>query len=416
MQNNMKKDYLWNTIGVFAQNAISPLLLIVITRINGISISGLFSFAFSVSILFWAIGLWGGRTYQVSDTKKEFSQRSYLTVRLLLAAVMIVGAVIFTVISGYDTEKTQIILALVVFKVIESIADVIYGVLQIHGRLYIAGKSLLYKAVLGIGSFIAVDLVSGSILLASLAVVVINLVILFAYDIRHVKKNEDLRIERGKVFQYLKEASVILKRCFPVFAVSFLAMLSINIPRYFIDSYHPEEIGYFGIIVMPVTLIALVISFILQPNVVELATLYNGRKYDDFKLVVRKLLRITLLVGGVIVLTTALLGVQLLELAFGVGFETYRWPLLVVILGGIANALVFILINILTIMRKIRSQMYVLLVSNIGLLIVSVVCSSFYGLPTGVSLFAAVNIVQFAALYMAYISRLKNGRINAKEA
>lgn len=82
MKQNIKKDYLWNTIGVLAQNAISPLLLIVVTRLNGVDDSGLFSFAFSLALIFWAIGIWGGRTYQVSDVKHEFTPQSYIFVRI----------------------------------------------------------------------------------------------------------------------------------------------------------------------------------------------------------------------------------------------------------------------------------------------------------------------------------------------
>ena len=33
---NIKKDYLWNSLGSLLQSAISPVLLIVITRLNGI--------------------------------------------------------------------------------------------------------------------------------------------------------------------------------------------------------------------------------------------------------------------------------------------------------------------------------------------------------------------------------------------
>jgi len=39
---NIKKDYLWNSLGSLLQSAISPVLLIIITRLNGIDDSGLF--------------------------------------------------------------------------------------------------------------------------------------------------------------------------------------------------------------------------------------------------------------------------------------------------------------------------------------------------------------------------------------
>ena len=75
---NIKKDYLWNSLGSLLQSAISPVLLIIITRLNGIDDSGLFSFALSLSVVFWAVSLWGGRTYQVSDVKREFSSGGYV--------------------------------------------------------------------------------------------------------------------------------------------------------------------------------------------------------------------------------------------------------------------------------------------------------------------------------------------------
>jgi hypothetical protein len=56
---SQKKDYIWNSLGSLLQSAISPVLLIVITRLNGIEDSGLFSFALSLSVVFWAISLWG---------------------------------------------------------------------------------------------------------------------------------------------------------------------------------------------------------------------------------------------------------------------------------------------------------------------------------------------------------------------
>ena len=36
---SQKKDYIWNSLGSLLQSAISPVLLIVITRLNGIDTS-----------------------------------------------------------------------------------------------------------------------------------------------------------------------------------------------------------------------------------------------------------------------------------------------------------------------------------------------------------------------------------------
>lgn len=410
MQNNIKKDYLWNTIGVFAQNAISPLLLIAITRINGIYDSGLFSFAFSLAIIFWALGMWSGRTYQASDIRQDFAHRSYIMARLILAVVMLVGAAAFSFASNYDTAKTSIILVLVLFKAVESIADALYGILQVHGHLYISGKSLLYKAVGGFGVFIAIDLLTKNILLGSVGIVLVNLLVVFFYDIRNTKKLEDIHIKLAQVKHYAKNSIVILKRSSPVFAVLFLSMFSLNIPRYYIDQYHPEQLGYFGILAMPITLIALLMTFVLQPNVVHLSTFYEQRKYHEFHKTISKLVYITVYSGLLILLAAYVAGSPVLELVFGVNFSSYKASLMIIVAGGIINALVSILINILIIMRRFKYQFYILLTTNATLVVFSAIFVKQYGLLGGVILFVSVNIVQVLLLAMVYSRTLQRAR------
>jgi len=402
MQNDLKKDYLWNTLGVFSQNAISPLLLIAITRLNGIGGSGIFSYAFSVAIIFWGLGMWGGRTFQVSDVKREFSQRSYVMVRLILAAFILIGAVLFCFVNRYDTTKTTVIIALVLFKVLESISDAIYGILQVHGHLYISGRSLLYKAVAGFVVFVGFDALTKSLLWASLGVVVVNALVMFFYDLPKTSKLEVISIGRKQIRQYITEAFTIMRRCAPIATVIFLSLFSLNIPRYFVDKYHPAQIGYFGIIAMPITLIALLMAFILQPKVVELSNLYEQKHHAQFRSIVTKLTLVTSMLGVAVWVGAFLVGVPALKLVFGVDFAQYKTALMVIIAGGIVNAMVSILINVLIIMRHFKGQFYTLLSTNILLVITSAILVKREGLLGGVTLFALVNIVQVLALLVTY--------------
>ncbi|RZM29483.1 MAG: lipopolysaccharide biosynthesis protein [Pedobacter sp.] len=398
----MKKDYIWNTIGVLAQNAISPLLLIVVTRLNGISDSGLFSFAFSVAIIFWTISMWGGRTYQVSDVKKEYSNRSYIMVRLLLGVAVFVGSAIFCIANNYDLLKTSLIFALVLFKVIESIADSIYGIMQAHDRLYSTGKSLLYKAIGSLAVFSIIDLVTQNVLISSLGIIIVNCLVVAFYDIPVARKLEVIKFPKDEIRHYIKDAIVIIKRCWPIFIVAFLAAFSLNIPRYFIDMYHPDEIGYFGILAMPITLVVLVMTFILQPNIVQLSRLLDNNDFTRFKKIVAKLMYITFLVGFSILIAAYFVGIQVLHIVFGVDFNNYRDALSIIIVGAIANALVAIFINVFVIMRRFKEQFYILLITNLLLLTVSISFVKEYGLMGGVELFTIVNILQIILLFIAY--------------
>lgn len=85
------------------QNAASPLLLVIVARVNGIGDVGLYSFAFSVSVVFFALAIWGGRTYQVSDVHHEYTSQSYVVMRILLGAVVAVVAALFAMLISIVT-------------------------------------------------------------------------------------------------------------------------------------------------------------------------------------------------------------------------------------------------------------------------------------------------------------------------
>lgn len=406
-KSTLKKDYFWNTIGVFLQNGTTILLLVAITRINGIDTSGLFSFASAIAIVLFAFGLWGGRLYQVSDIKREFDHRSYIVARILLAVVMVVCAIFFAFANNYDAYKSMVIIVLVLYKAVESVADSIYGVLQVHDGLSYVGKSLLYKSVLGLALFVIVDFLTGNIILSSLAIVFVNLIFVRFYDIHLAMKSEDIRIGANSIKARVREAITILKRTVTIFAVTFLATFSINIPRFFIDKYDGDQIGYFGIIAMPITLIALIMSFILQPNIVQLSKMYKRRKYNDFKEVINKVMQVTFGFGVLVAAGTFFVGVPLLNIIFGVDFSQHKTELMIMVAGGIANAFVAIYINLLTIMRRFKAQFYTLLFTNLSLVVVSIVFVQMYGILAGVSLFALANVVQVGILANIYHAILR---------
>lgn len=410
MSQNVKKDYIWNTIGVLLQNAASPILLLIVTRVNGIEAAGLFSFAFSMSVLLYAIGVWGGRTFQVSDVKKEFQSSSYLMVRIILAVAIFVITIVFCLLNQYELYKTAVILALVVFKIIESFSDVLYGVLQVYGKLYKSGKSLTIKSILGMVGFVVTDMYTGNILLGIISIIIINMAVFAIYDWPQARKTSGLKMVPKNTKIYINEAKVILKRCFGVFAVMFLVMLSLNIPRYFIDLYSTKEVGYFGIMAMPITLIALLITFILQPNIVNISKQYAARDMSGFKSSVYKILSLSAAIGFVVVLGTAFVGAYLLGLVFGVNFEGYEQALNVIVVGGIASALITVFLNIFVIMRKVNFALYALLITNIVLIPISFFAVQSYGLSGGVWAFTITNIVQLLIIVMYFNNIEKRSR------
>lgn len=402
MASTIKKDYIWNTLGVLAQNIISPILLIIVARINGVNDVGLFSFALSLALIFWAFSIWGARTYQVSDARGEFSHQSYVAVRVLLSLGVLGAALLFCLFNSYDLYKTLVIISLVFYKILESIADAVYGILQLNGRLYISGRSLLFKSLLSMGLFILLDVITKNIMIASLGLIVSNLVLLLCYDVPRARKFSLVWVSSDKLAITYRESWIIIKRCAPIASVIFMSMFSLMIVRYFIDLYHPEEIGYFGILAMPITALGLLITFILQPNVVRLSELYFKKKNKNFNNIVLSIVTFTFAISLLIVPVVYFFGVDIFKLIFGLEFSRYRYIMLIFVGGAIVNAFVTIFINILTIMRHFKIQFYTLFISNIVLVMAAALLiyrGSFLG---GVILYAIVNLIQLGFLIIAY--------------
>lgn len=403
----MRKDYIWNSIGSFLQSAISPVLLIIITRMNGIEDSGLFSFAMSISIIFWAIALWGGRTYQVSDIKKEFSTGGYITVRLITAVIVTVASVLFCLINDYTLTKTTLILILVLFKLIESLADVLYGILQINNKLYIAGFSLFIKAVGGAVLFTFINAITHNVIYSSLSLLLINVAVIILYDMPRIRKLQtSSKKTTRKISFYINEALVIMKRTAPVFIVIFLTMFSLNIPRYFLDKYHQDEIGYFGVMAMPITLLALFISFIIQPNIVGLSKLLAQKNIKQFDAMVAKMVVIALGIGTVTLSATWFAGVWAINWVFAITINEFEVELIIMVIGAISGAITSIYINILIIMRAFKWQFYALLLTTVLLVFLSPFLIEHYAMFGGVCLFMAINTAQAITIGLIYKNKI----------
>lgn len=399
-----KKDYIWNSIGSFLQSAISPILLIVITRLNGVGDSGLFSFAMSLSVVFWAISLWGGRTYQVSDVKKEFSSGDYIVVRFISSLIVAVFSISFCILSGYDLIKTELIMVLVSFKILESIADSIYGVLQIHNKLYIVGISLTMKSVFGFIIFAIVDILTKNIVYGALSIFIVNIAVVIFYDIPWMKHVESVGLTKKNIMQ----AEKIMKKTAEVFVIVFLTMFSLNIPRYFLDKYHYDQIGYFGIMAMPITLLTLFISFVLQPNVVNLSELLKEKKVKEFTKIVSKIDFITFTLGILFVVSSYLIGVWVLNTVFGIDINNFRIDLTIMVIGAVANAFVSIYVNLLIILRRFKGQFYTLLVTNILAVVLSIYLIDKLAMLGSVLVFMTISFLQAIILLFIYKRSLKN--------
>ena len=200
---------------------------------------------------------------------------------------------------------------------------------------------------------------------------------------------------------------MIMKRTSAVFVVVLLTMFSLNIPRYFIDMYYSDENTYFGIMAMPITLVLLLMTFILQPNIVYVSKLLDQKKINETKRVVTKVLTIVVLIGGIIIVCAWLVGADILAGVFGFNFSERKYQLVVMVAGGVVNAGVSVLINLLTIMRRFKEQLIIQVVTNVVLAVLSALLIPKWGLMASIWLFFVTVLAQFIWLTIVWKLNLR---------
>ena len=396
MENNLRKNTIWNTIGITFNSFNSLFFLIIINRINGVDIAGIFSFAFSVACLLFIVGIYSGRTFQVSDTKEELNDKEYLTHKCITCAMMMILCVLFVVIRGYSMEKNLIIIILCLYKCLEAFDETLYAYLQKHNELHIVGKSLFFKSIVGIVLFGISDYLTHNIVIACVILTLNSLAFVIFYDIR-------------KSFGYSQNGTVqmdrvlrLFKTGFSVFAFSFLAVYIVNIPKYVIDVLLSDSFQtIFGIIVMPGTVMSLCGQYILAPMLTEIVECYNLKNYGKFKKIINKIVMILLALGVIVEIGAALLGIPVLSLVYAIDLKAYKLDLLCIIFGAILYAVAGVYSTALITMRKNNMQLAIYLADSVAGVIVCYALISVWGIH-GATAGYVVTMMLHGLLYWIY--------------
>ena len=136
MKNDLKKAYFWNTIGSGLNAFNSFFFLIIVTRINGLHDAGIFTFSFATACMLYAIAIYSGRTYQVTENEKDITDNEYILNRIVCSIIMIIISILFVIINGYTKTKLIVFILLCIFKCTEALSDVFHGILQKNNRLH----------------------------------------------------------------------------------------------------------------------------------------------------------------------------------------------------------------------------------------------------------------------------------------
>lgn len=356
---NIDRDsYLWNMLGSLLMAFQSVIMLMILTRVLGLVEAGIFTIAYANANLFLTVGKYGMRYFQVSDVRDQFNFAEYKASRIITSAAMILisAAYVFysASINDYSNEKTQIIVWMCLFKVIDAVEDIYHGMYQRKGRLDVASKAmtlrlLISTVIFGAGIIIFKDLLMALMIATVLTALVFVLLTKWTYG----------EFKSSEACVDWKNLISLLKMCFPLFAGSFLSFYIGNAPKYAIDAMLTDELqACYGFIAMPVFVIGLLNNFIFNPMLYHMSVLWNKHKVKEFVLKTIGQTGIVVVITIVCLAGAYVLGVPVLSWLYNTNLAPYKQELLILLLGGGFLGLSGLLNAVITIIRFQKSLMW----------------------------------------------------------
>ena len=411
MKSNLKKSFIWNTLGSGLNSFNSLFFLVIVTRINGINDAGIFTLSFTTAGILLVIANYSGRTYQVTETDKEVTDNEYIINRVITSVIMLLISIVFGVVNDYNNYKLTIFLLLCLFKATEAICDVFHGILQKNNRLDIVGESLFIRSLLNIIIFLVVDYFTENLILSCVSLTIVNIIILLFMDIR-----KSLRYKERKKQLNVKAVFKIFTFGFYTFGVTLVSNYLVNIPRYAIDANMNESFQtIYGIIVMPATVIVLMNQFVMQPLITILKEHYTEGNMQKLFKTVRKTILVTVIIGLFTIIIAYFLGIPVLNFIYDIKLDEYRIDLILILLGATIYAITCILSNIMLIARKTKVQFIIFMVVTLISYVTSYKLVDIFGFQ-GAAYSYVLNMLLLLIVYIVVFIKIFKKKESSKYA
>jgi O-antigen/teichoic acid export membrane protein len=252
-----------------------------------------------------------------------------------------------------------LVLLVAASKAVESLSDVVAGLLQKHERLNQVAISLMIRGGLSLAAFGATFLRTRS-LTAAVAVLVVTWSAVFAaYDLWRTR--EALGAKR----RYFRFHGARLRRLLvvsaPLGVVMTLVSLNINGPRYLLVKYLGEaELGMFASMAYLLVAVSLIVNALGQSASARLARMFAARDFAGFRGTLRKLLTLSVAVPLVGVPMAMLFGRKLLTLLYRAEYGDHVNVLVIMVVTAGLTAVGSFLGYGMTAARSFRPQVLVI--------------------------------------------------------
>lgn len=398
------KDYLCNALGQACMGLMFPLLTILVSQICGCDSAGQFSMAFVVASVFQFIALFGVRTFQVSDVSEQDSFAAYQLQRILTCIIMVVISWVYLTLRHDSELMSSLLISLMSFKLVDSLADVYEGRLQQCDKLYLAGISQAIRCGGACFVFMLVLILFRDVQTATRALALFAGVsfVIITYPLAKFET------PKSRGWEAI-ELSELFYECFPAFLGQFLFALIDTSPKFIMEAIldYQQQL-YFNALYFPAMAIVLVAALVYKPQLMKLSMLWaqsdNTKRFDTQTFIIA-----TSIIGITVLMAFIMWnwGATLNGILYGVSFKHLQREQLGMVIAGGLSACIDFFFQLLTIIRKQANAFTSYLISFGFVIICSLICITTLRFSGAVGSYVGAMILLCMLLCLQYVHARK---------
>ena len=180
----LRISFSWTLAGTAVYSACNWGMITVLAKLGSPAVVGQLALGLAIAAPVFMLTNLQLRGIQATDSRSEFDFEDYFTLRCLGTALGFVAVIVIVLFSRYDLATSLVVLLVAAGKAVESMSDVVAGLLQKIERLDQVALSLIIKGCLSLSAFAIVFARRRSLSEAVAAMVLTWLLVLVAYEFR----------------------------------------------------------------------------------------------------------------------------------------------------------------------------------------------------------------------------------------
>ena len=359
---SLKVNFIWTFAGTIIYSASNWGLMAILAKLGNPSMLGRYALGVAVVTPIFMLTNMNLRAVLATNAGKPVF-RQYINLRLATTSIALCLSM-FVALFQNLTVQLYVILLVGLIQGVEAISDIYYGVMQQSELMRPISISMICRGLLSVVTLAAVIRTTNNLVFGLVAVMLVRLSVLAAFDQRYSKGLVSSRSEHVVFAKRVQNVTHLLVLAFPLGVVLMLSSLTSAIPTYFIR-YHLgiAKVGIYAAIISLLSVGSAVINALGQSAMPRLAKLYSNGQLEQFLRTAVKVLAVGAVVGLSGLLAARFAGGLALRLMYGSEYAADADVLVAAMLAGIGIYMGMLLGYINTAARAFRPQVPLFLVA-----------------------------------------------------